>query len=401
MKKSTVFVTLSLAAAVLVALFPVTAMAKVQGLCSECHTMHSSQLPEPAAWTEKGWQPGQTPNVALLATGTLVGVSNPCMGCHQAPENTQNTGSNDIPYVDQTTDPVYGADGTLSDTLAGGTFHYVRTGSDFVGHNVLGVAGVDGTLSLTPPGYDPIEPGLPTGKPWGSQLTCAGNLGCHGDHTKPDQFEAISGGHHGDDGAPEYTDGSSIARSYRFLKGITGREWNTSGTTGGKWEYKPSATQHNQYKGFDRTDDTYPTGKDTISYLCAQCHGFFHSSDNNTGLTSVGGIHQTGSTFGDAWVRHPTDYDMGNTLTDSEYRDYNVNNTYSVVAPVGRSTFVDSPPSTVTFGDDTIVTCISCHRAHGTPWNDLVRWDYFDDQQKAGNVSGTPNFGCFICHTSK
>ncbi|MCK4488054.1 MAG: hypothetical protein KAU38_15015, partial [Desulfobacterales bacterium] len=43
-----------------------------------------------------------------------------------------------------------------------------------------------------------------------------------------------------------------------------------------------------------------------------------------------------------------------------------------------------------------IVMCLSCHRAHGTPNNDLLRWAYTMD---AG--SGTDNGGCFICHTTK
>jgi predicted CXXCH cytochrome family protein len=40
---------------------------------------------------------------------------------------------------------------------------------------------------------------------------------------------------------------------------------------------------------------------------------------------------------------------------------------------------------------DAIVTCISCHRAHGSPYYKLLRWDY------AGSIST----GCAYCHTSK
>jgi predicted CXXCH cytochrome family protein len=62
-----------------------------------------------------------------------------------------------------------------------------------------------------------------------------------------------------------------------------------------------------------------------------------------------------------------------------------------VVTPVGSSD-VSSVKSTVAFNDDSIVTCISCHRAHGTPYYKMVRWDY------AGSAGG--GF-CANCHTSK
>jgi len=83
-----------LAAAALVVAFSGPATATVTGVCSNCHTMHSSQSPAPSAWTDKGWSAGQSPNVALLVTG--------CVGCHTAPSATQNTGSNTTPYVHQT-----------------------------------------------------------------------------------------------------------------------------------------------------------------------------------------------------------------------------------------------------------------------------------------------------------
>lgn len=386
--------TIMFTAAALIAAFSSPATAKVHGVCVECHTMHSSQSPSPIEWTDKGWSPGQTPNVALLVTG--------CVGCHTAPSGTQNTGSNDIPYVHHISNPSYGTTGTAGNTLAGGTFYYMKqdeatTAGDAKGHNVLGIsAAEDSQLVNQPPGYDSTlgdDLGLPAGD-WGAnRLTCAGSYGCHGDHNESDQFAAISGGHHGDDTPP--LDGTSPAKSYRFLLGIVGLEWNTTGATAGRWEYKPTATKHNQYMGEDRLDDVYG-GTNTINYLCAQCHGYFHSSDNvGAGGTATGGIDD--GTWGN-WVRHPTDYDMGNTLAGSEYKSYNSDgSTYSVIAPVA-SADVSAVISAVTFNDDTIVSCVSCHRAHGTDWADLLRWEYAT--MDAGQTP-TPNEGCFICHTTK
>jgi hypothetical protein len=392
MKERMMVLIVLVAAIAIMAAFSNPAMARVRGVCSECHTMHSSQTPAPTDWTNNGWVAGQTPNVALLAASTG------CLGCHQAASGVQNDGSNNIPYVHQTDNPNYGATGTTGDTTAGGTFYYMKQAEgtqagDAKAHNVDGIStSQDSVLGYDPPGYDSTlgqSLGLPAS--WtGQRLTCAGTYGCHGDHNELDLFAAISGGHHGDDTPP--VGGGTVARSYRFLLGIVGLEWNTSGATGGRWEYKPTSSAHNQYKGVDRTDDTYvSSGDNTISYLCAQCHGFFHSSDNAGGDTATGGIDD-GVSWGN-WVRHPTDYDMGNTDPGSEYRSYGP--TYDVDAPVASvnyTTVVDA----VTFADDTIVTCISCHRAHGSDYADLLRWEYNMD---AG--SGTDNGGCFKCHTEK
>ena len=70
-------------------------------------------------------------------------------------------------------------------------------------------------------------------------------------------------------------------------------------------------------------------------------------------------------------------------------------------APVARPTVPATSSSTVVAGGagDTgaIVMCLSCHRAHGSPENDLLRWDYSSIQ--AG--TGTNDNGCFVCHTTK
>ena len=360
------------------------AMAKVHGACSNCHTMHSSQSPAPSEWTEKGWSAGTTMG-ALLVSG--------CVSCHTAPAGKQNDGSNDIPYVDQTDTPSYGNTGTEGDTLAGGSFYWVRNGpsdcpdgtSDCKGHNVDGISGADNKLQ-TPPGFDNSHPdseGNTVGGgtwPSGKQVTCAGKFGCHGHHDTEDQFAAIRTAHHADDST---IDGNTVGTSYRMLLGIIGIECNSDSH---KWEYQPTQSIHNQYYGVD--GNTAGSDKRTISYLCAECHGVFHS---DTGGSSP-------------WLRHPTDFDMGRA-TGTEYANYNqgtgTNNPYSVVAPVASHDLSQGVLSSVNPGsaDGTaIVTCISCHRAHGTLYPDLLRWNYSD--MNAGQDE-TPNEGCFICHTTK
>jgi len=368
--------------------------AKVQGICSDCHTMHSSQTPSPTVWEEAGWTAGTT-NGALVVGG--------CIGCHSG-DSPRRGASNEIPVVLRTQQP----DGTGNNkSLAGGDFWWVASSGgndDTKGHNVKGLANIDQVMSnngvTAPPGWDTNCPGDKDGNKvangastWGfdtdTQLTCAGTYGCHGKHGPGiiDDYAAIRGAHHGDDSClkptsvNEGTQGSTVAASYRFLYGIHGIEDND-------WEFACSETDHNQYKGVNG-NSSY-SDRTTISYLCAECHGLFHDQ-------SVIGTQSP-------WLRHPTDFDLGSASTD-EYKYYNggsgAGNNYSVIAPVASSDLSQGILSTVNPGsaDGTaIVICLSCHRAHGSEYPDLLRWCYND--MVAGQQT-TPNEGCFICHTTK
>jgi hypothetical protein len=324
-----------------------------------------------------------------------------CVGCHSG-DNTSASinGGTGIPKVNRTAGaPTYvngdDAAGTANNSLAGGDFYYV-TVDDTYGHNVDVVGAADGTLT-TPPGWDPtLEPAINLGgATWTEQIRCAGTYGCHGDHSQADAFAAISGAHHGDTGT---VDGLTVGTSYRWLDGILGLE-------DADWEWTRQASDHNQYKGEDRPKTAAgdaATGTDTVSYLCGQCHGKFHNSNAGTaddGITNVD----------DAWMRHPTDYDMANTAAGSEYKAYPGSGgtpdarPYSTAAPVGSAvvTTVLTTVQLATANDTAIVTCISCHRAHASPYADLVRWDYLGDCF-AGGGTGTPaDCGCFNCHTTK
>jgi hypothetical protein len=183
-----------------------------------------------------------------------------------------------------------------------------------------------------------------------------------------DETLAIKGAHHGDDTPPLAGSLTDVAKNYRFLLGIKGKE-DTD------WEQDVVNTSHNEYQG--ATDFATNT---TISYLCGECHG------NSGG----GGFHNsTGVGNVSPWLRHPTDALLKST---GEYADYT---TYSMVAPVARPN-PDSVTNTtvVTPGTD-IIMCLSCHRVHASPYFKMMRWDY-----KGWPASGETN-GCNVCHTSK
>jgi hypothetical protein len=306
------------------------------------------------------------PNRALLNTN--------CIGCHQG---VNSPSSLDSPYVLDITGPDYGVTGTEGNTLAGGNFYWVSQGFDATGHNVASVAPADNRLGNLPPGQT---------MPLSSQLSCAGSFGCHGDRAVNDQIESMFTAHHNND-MTTWKDGSTLPASYRFLNGIKGLEDQ-------QYEFLPGSGlaggHHNKYFGQDRSNEN-DTAEGTISSLCAQCHGDFHNGSGNItdGLMGAG-----------VWLRHPTDYDMGNTDAGSEYRSYGDSggggtNEYSVVSPLATANTSDVLNSTVfTETDDTIVMCLSCHRAHGTPYDAILRWDY--KSWPGGGFNG-----CAVCHTSK
>jgi len=334
-------------------MLPGAALARVSGQCSNCHTMHNSQN-----------------GSAVVATGPYEALTKgDCLICHTG----ANLDAGGIPKVQGSTAPAYG-----TDTLAGGSFWWVsQANGDTKGHNVDLVTGTDSNLGNTPPGGTALS----------AQLTCAGSNGCHGDSTvTTGNFAAISGAHHSDDTT---LDGTTTGTSYRFLKGIKGIEDSD-------WEYSRSASDHNQYYGDARTADTV-TDAATISALCARCHTKFHNGADSDGIDNA--------TFGSPWIRHPTDIDL-TQATGSEYQYYNDptntgTNNYNPDVPVGTENLADGVQAVVMDGTDkdAIVLCVSCHRAHGSPNDDLLRWDYSTIQ--AHSSATDVNSGCFVCHTTK
>ncbi len=274
-----------------------------------------------------------TPNEALLISG--------CAGCHTSPGSA--TIVNNVPMVFNT--------GTFNNPLAGGNFYDVIN-DDAVGHNVAGIKGQDSALGLIPPG----------GSAMTSQLTCAGEFGCHGNRSAGnDNLAGLKGAHHTDDSGG--ITGASVGLCYRFLNGIKGQE-------DADWEHDNINTSHNEYKGSVGFSDTT-----TISYLCGECHGDYHSS--------------AGVGSSSPWLRHPTDIVLKST---GEYADYTV---YSMVAPVARPEDNYTGNADVVRPGTDIIMCLSCHRAHGSPNFKIMRWDY-----KSSTLTEALS-GCNVCHTSK
>ncbi|MDP3013474.1 MAG: hypothetical protein Q8M92_04480, partial [Candidatus Subteraquimicrobiales bacterium] len=317
----------------LLVLIPVGYVLAISGVCSNCHTMHNSQGGIRMADKDAPY------DYLLMAS---------CLGCHTGPVVTDRKNSFGAPIVLGTVDPG-GQGGTF--TLAGGDFWWVKNAAsapDSKGHNVYGIAGVDGAaFGKNPPGWDPaatpgalgdgqINAGAST---WATQLNCAGQFGCHGNHSSATNDGGIFGAHHGNTGgtatrAGESSAPTTVGSSFRFLGGIRGLEQS-------QWNWNETDSSHNEYYGVNDTanrNQTYTTytNKDTISFSCAQCHGFFHSRIDDITIPP---------STGTPWLRHPTDIVLPGGET--EYASYVV---YSVEAPVGRSTVPATSGGTVVPG---------------------------------------------------
>ena len=350
MKKSLITLTVILATAALVTVFCGSAVAKVTGPCSDCHTMHNSQ--------------GGT---HMMLNTTIDGTSGPdgggytsltrgtCVGCH-----TGEVNSGPIPFVNSLSLP--------TDYLAGGNFYWVaQAGGSAKGHNVKGIPGMTEDAVLT------VAPGDTIGcqinschitlfEPQDDTL----DTGCQGCHLAP-KHHALQQA----DGAPAL----EVNGYFRFLSGHMAGD-GVEGIEDDDWQYENDANDHNEYLGLvnENSDGGFNgIGGNTMTAYCTGCHGNFHTqSDGNSD-----------------WIRHPSDAVIPNS---GEYAAYTV---YDPIAPVARPTLT-SVSGTVTPGTD-MVMCLSCHRAHGSEFDDLLRWDYAD--MVAGDASKTG--GCFICHTNK
>jgi predicted CXXCH cytochrome family protein len=375
--------------------------AKVSGVCSDCHTMHNSQNGTSMVLDTIGSQ-NLNPNcIACHNEPRQVLLRLNCIGCHVQSES----GPSSIAQPDNI--PQVGHH-DYSHNLEAGNYAYIYdpSGDDTHGHNVHGINGIGPDsyqISSTspPPGYnsiyDPASPGYQGNVADPYQVMCAGQNGCHGNRSQPSQLLAIKGSHHADDsmlkfganfrestqgvGSGSTSDFTTTGKSYRFL-------YNVHGAEDSDWEASVSPTDHNEYKGIPFASRTGQTWGDisSISQLCAECHGNFHASDQITNQTPPNGS---------PWLRHPTDV----VLPDSG--EYSAYTTYSNEAPVARPisffvTGLSNASNQVTPGTD-IVMCLSCHRAHASPYPDILRWDY--NNMIAGDPSKSG--GCFTCHTQK
>jgi hypothetical protein len=312
------------------------AVAAISGSCVTCHTMHNSQ------------DGNSMTSTTAEAQNQLLRVAS-CIICHmgETSEGARNATFN-APIVFHTDNPITTGN---SKTLAGGSFYWVADaggGDDYKGHNVLGISSLDGVLGNEPPGHN-VTYNI-------NRIECTS---CH-----------IANSHH--DNVSGWVTGSSGADSYRFLSG---------GIKGGEdtdYEYSVAYNDHNVYFCDTASGQALGSATQSIQDHCALCHGIFHNQVGSDGTSSP-------------WVRHPTDISLNGAGPV-----YSVYNTYDVIIPLGSSVQVATDSFTHAVSDtQDIVTCMSCHRAHGSEHDDMLRFSYETITRDENNGKG-----CYVCHST-
>lgn len=200
-------------------------------------------------------------------------------------------------------------------------------------------------------------------------------MGCEGCHLNPT--------HHADDTGPVIDNNPVGEGWYRFLSGhMSGEGYGVTGIEDDDWQATVSSTDHNEYLGNEAflSDVAHMDDLGNImTAFCTGCHGEFHEEQDSSGN----------------WIRHPSDAVIPNS---GEYAGYTV---YDPQAPPARPDLTGwtGPSGVVTPGTD-LVMCLSCHRPHGSPYADILRWDY-TGMIAGGGVGADVGEGCFVCHTQK
>ena len=339
----------------------------IVGMCSVCHTMHNSEKGTAVAYTldSLGQQVmSEQPLDNLLKTD--------CLGCHSHAdaETIIQIGVSAVPIVFNLTEPTYPPDGSSTSTLAGGNFHWMING-DAYGHNVNGISAEDPRFPTTkaPGGIERLN----------ECANCHGTLanaasgceGCHVPHHHVDSEGGISDREKG---------------WYRFLGSVMQRDAQLGpppegvvGIEAPDWEQSPQADQHNTYQGKTGPFISY-LDSGAIDQKCVGCHGQFHNQ----------------TTANSTWIRHPVD------VVIPDFGEFTGFTTYNPLVPVARQNVssADAGFSVINRGSD-LVSCISCHRAHGSPYPAMLRWGYRDWPGIDPHTQELAQNGCAVCHTSK
>ncbi|MDY6986927.1 MAG: cytochrome c3 family protein [Thermodesulfobacteriota bacterium] len=262
--------------------------------------------------------------------------------------------------------------------LDGGNFWWVKEGlggDDSKGHNIfsgepddlLTAAPMDATTCGTAGPFCHVNLHQNTYL-HGTRQGCTN---CHMVNPGDGAYGWTAGFHHADDSDTVVgTDTGDDDGFFRFLVGHqNGSGHGVCGIEDADWQ-STSPTDHSEYLGNEAELDAagslnFSPGAQghTMTGFCCGCHGEKHISSADPG--------------GGNWIRHPS----GAVVLDDLYTEYNPQ------VPVSRPNLsgYSGPSSTVTSLTD-MVMCLSCHRAHGSPYPKMLRWDSAS--------------GCGDCHIS-
>ena len=398
-----------------------TAMAIHKGsgdlVCGGCHTMHNSQ-----GGSELG---GNTGGSLVMLRGAVTSreqIHNFCLQCHSS-DGAQAT-STFAPHS-QSAPKVLLHSGTANKWTQASFFNIIGGGGDFqyacgdAASSVWDCATVDGATALGKGHSLGASTVAPPGNTDGTiaAFTCTS---CHDPHGTDSALSADINKFRNLRKIPTGSGSTSVALTagdhLSWVGGITGLFSGTGNftpvtqATGAALSGATLTAIWPVYRGNltgtaatdSANSNAYGGGAAGISRWCSTCHDNWHE-----GLTA-GNIAGGQGTAGD-WKRHPVDNILDEGATNGQSgagvdifdpTNY-VATTAGQVLPVASAQAANKVFYT-TAGNATTdkVMCLSCHFAHGGPYNDNLRWDY-TSAVGAGTQSGNgvpSTKGCQLCH---
>jgi predicted CXXCH cytochrome family protein len=358
--------------------------------CDGCHVMHNANGGVAKSTTGRSGEPAWNnhTNAYLLQGGDQ---SSTCLICHGANSGQFTLGSATQQFVVATLDNV-----TPATRSPGGDFAWTRltfgaatNGAQSLGashgHNVAAADfgwDVDSRFSVAPGGTFTVQGTLPTEKfacsschdPHGRYRMQNGSGGTNGIvfagpfAGSPATLPIASSGSYGEPPTANYAVGA-----YRLL---AGQRYAPASKPGFAFANNPpvavAPASYNKNEDTTETRVNYATG---MSEWCQNCHANIHLNSYASGW---------------AGLRHPAG--SGATLHAGQYNVYNSyissgrmtgTNQYTSLVPFEQGPNITIATLAAQAGANTAIVagatsnvmCLSCHRAHASAFDSMVRWD--------------------------
>jgi len=329
--------------------------------CESCHTMHNS-LRGAGMWTDgSGVQFKSGPTALLLGTDQ----SSACLNCHERDTTSSYASS---------TKGVTPAGTLPAQMTPGGDFSWIKTSSGTIGerlgHNIVAADNgytADTTLTKAPGGTYPAS-SLHCSSchdPHGKFRRLADGTIVNGESTSKPIYEA--GSYPGNEPTADFAVGT-----YRLLGGIGYSPKSTPGYA--FTNTVPAAMSPSSYNRTETSTDTRVSYGANMSEWCANCHASIHSDAVGSVVHKAGNGSDLGSAIAGNYNLYVKTGDLSGTSATSYTSlvpfelgttDYTVIDDYAV----NDGSKKDGPAGSAN------VLCLSCHRAHGSGWQSMIRYN--------------------------
>ncbi|MBI5576064.1 MAG: hypothetical protein HY896_06830 [Deltaproteobacteria bacterium] len=376
-------------------------------VCSDCHVLHSG---EDGAAKPTGTASGG-PSAILLKKPSVTDL---CLQCHLAPGNAAFK----APAVMTSNGAAPG--GT---SLPAGDFYWSST-DPRKGHSPGKTRGAQSSSIPS----DPVLTVAPGGNFSANNFDC---VSCHDPHDRFGETVAawrqlkrrvngiVHTGNETVEKGVESSGGTLGATSPGFEPILSNSRGDIQGTS---YLNRRKDGQELESADLSKTegDDNKNVYRGGFSSFCSACHGDFHGGSGETRSSDNGKTRAGGG-----WIRHPANMPMGESGAKHGIASYAaavVNSQGANPNPAGydwkyplvkaeadfsvRSRAASANDPATIAGSDRI-SCLTCHKAHASPFANMTRWDTGarsflaageKDPSGVASTGDNPAHGCGKCH---